>query len=528
MRVAAPVASRFARRAVSWSLCAVLLAGGTAVGPTRAVAAEPTPAVASGATPSPTAEVVKYYIVGHTGTTEREYLFQIAARTLGDGRRYMEIFELNEGRLQPDGARLEDPYVLMPGWILILPPDAEGPGVVVGPPPAFGSSSSGGSTSPAAAPSPDSGDGMIRAAALIVVLIVLVVALHLLRRGRRIELPALARATAADGPQPVTPAGDQPGPTDHSRPPARSRRKGRSATDGPATDRPPQDRPVRGRTPTDPATSGRTTGDQATSGRTASDRPAGDRTNRGWPGSPEPRRPFDGPTIPSGLPAVPTGANRPTGASPGSAVASPRSTMASPGSSGASGGSTGVPAGPAEASAGPTEPTATRVQVNLTAGQDRLTIRLIGARPGAGDAILGRGEARPPRSGGAVVQLGDAGPDALWVDLTACPDVVRITGDPAGVHRQCEAIARQLAQAGVPTVAVGDVPGVSGVVARTVAAPDQVIDGAAAAQVLIAFLADSAASGGAALHELITSRRPRVVPVVVGAGPKSRWSIDVG
>lgn len=69
-----------------------------------------------------------YYVVG-TG----DYLFRIAVRTLGDGNRYPEIYQLNEGRVQDDGASLTDPVVLHPGWILLLPDDASGGSVRIGP-----------------------------------------------------------------------------------------------------------------------------------------------------------------------------------------------------------------------------------------------------------------------------------------------------------------------------------------------------------------------------------------------------------
>jgi hypothetical protein len=86
------------------------------------------------AAPAATAPAVeRYYVVGPPVDGQREYLYGIAVRTLGDGRRYREIFELNEGRLQPDGKRLRDPTVLEPGWILRLPSDARGPDVRVGP-----------------------------------------------------------------------------------------------------------------------------------------------------------------------------------------------------------------------------------------------------------------------------------------------------------------------------------------------------------------------------------------------------------
>lgn len=45
----------------------------------------------------------------------------IAAEELGDPHRYTEIFDLNDGAAQPDGRRLEDPDVIVPGWELDLP-----------------------------------------------------------------------------------------------------------------------------------------------------------------------------------------------------------------------------------------------------------------------------------------------------------------------------------------------------------------------------------------------------------------------
>ena len=75
---------------------------------------------------------VKYYIVPAPGHGPAD-LYAIAAQTLGNGRRYMEIFNLNKGRLQPNGARLENPRSIDRGWILQLPADATGPGVHFGP-----------------------------------------------------------------------------------------------------------------------------------------------------------------------------------------------------------------------------------------------------------------------------------------------------------------------------------------------------------------------------------------------------------
>ncbi|GGM81113.1 hypothetical protein GCM10012275_59730 [Longimycelium tulufanense] len=51
-------------------------------------------------------------------------LWRIAERELGDGRHWNELFQLNQGRLQPDGDALIDPHLIRPGWVLQLPADA--------------------------------------------------------------------------------------------------------------------------------------------------------------------------------------------------------------------------------------------------------------------------------------------------------------------------------------------------------------------------------------------------------------------
>jgi hypothetical protein len=76
---------------------------------------------------------VKYFIVPPSRHGHQEFLYEIAAETLGDGNRYREIFNLNQGRLQPDGAQLKVATAIDSGWILELPPNASGPGVHFGP-----------------------------------------------------------------------------------------------------------------------------------------------------------------------------------------------------------------------------------------------------------------------------------------------------------------------------------------------------------------------------------------------------------
>jgi DNA-binding SARP family transcriptional activator len=51
-------------------------------------------------------------------------LWGIAERQLGDPLDWSEIYQLNEGRAQPDGRALTDPHWIYPGWTLVLPPTA--------------------------------------------------------------------------------------------------------------------------------------------------------------------------------------------------------------------------------------------------------------------------------------------------------------------------------------------------------------------------------------------------------------------
>lgn len=64
----------------------------------------------------------------------RDSLWVLAERHLGDGLRWREIYDLNQGLPQPAGRTLRDPNLILPGWTLRLPADAVG---VVPPAPAL-------------------------------------------------------------------------------------------------------------------------------------------------------------------------------------------------------------------------------------------------------------------------------------------------------------------------------------------------------------------------------------------------------
>ena len=63
----------------------------------------------------------------------RQVLWDIAETTLGDGSRYVEIFNLNQGVVQKDGAALlSTNQLLHDGWVLTLPQDAKIPQPIAG------------------------------------------------------------------------------------------------------------------------------------------------------------------------------------------------------------------------------------------------------------------------------------------------------------------------------------------------------------------------------------------------------------
>ncbi|HEV2370811.1 MAG TPA: hypothetical protein VGS19_01465 [Streptosporangiaceae bacterium] len=76
---------------------------------------------------------VKYFIIPEPKKGQEPVsLSDIAQATLGNAKLFKELFQINKGRLQPNGKRMESPNIVEPGWIIILPPSASGPGVHFG------------------------------------------------------------------------------------------------------------------------------------------------------------------------------------------------------------------------------------------------------------------------------------------------------------------------------------------------------------------------------------------------------------
>ncbi|WP_285687705.1 hypothetical protein [Actinoplanes sp. NBRC 103695] len=158
----------------------------------------PAPAVAQRDDP-------KWYKVQPAYNGQPEFLYEIAERFLGDGDRHAEIFELNKGRVQADGKTVSDPAVIEPGWILVLPDDAEGDGVETGPipsapaaPPAANDPAfTAPATSPAAAaPAADKGFPVLLVGLIVLGVLIVTAAVFFLLRRRRSAPSATAAATA--------------------------------------------------------------------------------------------------------------------------------------------------------------------------------------------------------------------------------------------------------------------------------------------------------------------------------------------
>ncbi|MFI6320542.1 BTAD domain-containing putative transcriptional regulator [Nonomuraea sp. NPDC050556] len=77
-----------------------------------------------------TQKAKKVYVVQPPHGRHHESLWEIADKCLGDGRRYPEIYRLNQHKEQPDGTRLHMADLIRPGWVLDMPDDARNVHVV--------------------------------------------------------------------------------------------------------------------------------------------------------------------------------------------------------------------------------------------------------------------------------------------------------------------------------------------------------------------------------------------------------------
>ncbi|WP_181019761.1 BTAD domain-containing putative transcriptional regulator [Nonomuraea typhae] len=77
-----------------------------------------------------TQKAKKVYVVQPPHGRHHESLWEIAEKCLGDGRRYPEIYRLNQNKEQPDGTRLRMADLIRPGWVLDMPDDARNVHVV--------------------------------------------------------------------------------------------------------------------------------------------------------------------------------------------------------------------------------------------------------------------------------------------------------------------------------------------------------------------------------------------------------------
>ncbi|GAA1503334.1 hypothetical protein GCM10009677_38980 [Sphaerisporangium rubeum] len=111
------------------SAVAIPLTGMATAPPVRqpvAVAAHTLPAPEARAALEEVRQVKKVYVVQPPHGRHHESLWEIADKCLGDGRRYPEIYRLNQHKTQPDGSRLQMASLIRPGWVLDMPDDARG------------------------------------------------------------------------------------------------------------------------------------------------------------------------------------------------------------------------------------------------------------------------------------------------------------------------------------------------------------------------------------------------------------------
>ncbi len=127
-----PVQRLVARLVAAVSLMVILLL----TRPDRSVQAVPVPAPAAVAgVMASGGEMTELASEGQVSQGQATYVVQrrdtlwgIAETCLQDPFRWVEIWEMNQGRVQPDGATMTDADRIFPGWTLQLPVDAVGLG----------------------------------------------------------------------------------------------------------------------------------------------------------------------------------------------------------------------------------------------------------------------------------------------------------------------------------------------------------------------------------------------------------------
>ncbi|WP_229403246.1 hypothetical protein [Micromonospora okii] len=497
-----------------WTVQAVLVLAGIwwlPLGPAHAAPA------ALGPTRAAPAETGRYYVVGPPVDGQREYLYAIALRTLGNGNRYREIVQLNAGRVQPDGATFTDGLELKPGWLLVLPRDAKGQGVRVGPLPRTATRSAAPATptraavrpaptrttaptrpatTPAGVPSsarapaptrttaevvagprperasPGGVDPLvIRVGAGVLSVLLVVVAIVLLRPGRFRSVRPLA---GDDGPWPPE-RHHTPAPGDDSKPIA------------PASPPAPED-----------------------DGGTAY---AGDGPSEATPAGPPP-----GPVAarPAASPEPPAAPRR------SAALAEP---LAEPGAEPVAVAEPDVPRPPL-----PTADAAPYLAADLDTEAGPARVRLVGVAAGRGAppyAWLGPGEPAPP----AVLPLvlGRSGPWRLHVDLARVPDVLTLVGPAAVCGRTAAFFARRLSAAGVGVAVVGEALGAEPPdgCRRLPGLPEPPGPGEAPLEPSVVFTAGLSTAAMAGARGLAAATGGRCVPVVLGPVPAGRWSLQL-
>jgi hypothetical protein len=450
----------------------VLLAVAAIVGVILGVAAGGTTPVAAGPVASG-----KYYVVGQPVNGQREYLYAIALKTLGNGNRYREIVELNRGRRQPDGGALTDSMEIRPGWVLVLPADASGPSVMTGTPPlpplpaASAPPTTGAPSAGKAAVSHRTSNdaGLLRVGAFVVAILLLGLALRIMRGGARGR--ASAGAAGAAQAQPPAPARTRPRPIVQ-----------------------PEQQPEQ-----QPEEHGE---------RQSEEVERIDRTVRSDGAIPPQRDPRPEPS------PIATDVTEPLGVA--EPLATPRP-EAEP------------PAAPlSERPPIPDDKHPPYLCEELDTDEDRVTVRLVGVAAGRGApayAWLADGEEPPPAT--VPLVLGRKGRWRLHVDLARTPDVVTIVGEDGDCRRQAAAFARQLRASGLGVAVVNDALGEETVPGTW--ALDRFPSLPAAGDprpephvVLCAGLPDPATA-----RHLVTATEGRAVPVLIGAVPSGRWSIQL-